>query len=81
MERRIGRRPLPPSTPRILVSWPAHVMLLLLLLQLLLPTARAYPAYLLDPEGCVEKKLEVGFVLMGKPSVADKQRWSPIRVR
>lgn len=41
----------------------------------------AYPAYLLDPQGCVEKKLEVGFELMGQPAASDRKRRSPIRVR
>lgn len=54
-----------------------------LLLSLLLWAAvvEAYPTYLLDPKGCVEKKLEVGFVMMGNASVADRKRRSPIRVR
>jgi hypothetical protein len=42
-----------------LLSSSLRFLLLLLLLLLLLPLTVAYPAYLLDPEGCDDKRLEV----------------------
>ncbi len=75
METRGGRRPrllpLPPPLP---------LLRPLLLMLLCVAAAWAYPAYLLDPEGCVEKKLEVGFEMMGKAAVADRRKRSPIKV-
>lgn len=77
---RAGRRPPHWGRPP-----PTHLLPLLLLslwalLAVVVEVVEAYPAYLLDPKGCVEKKLEVGFVMMGNASVADRKRRTPIRV-
>ncbi|KAM3568988.1 hypothetical protein VYU27_008902 [Nannochloropsis oceanica] len=54
---------------------------LFLLLLLLPPLSIAYPSYLLDPEGCNDKKLEAGLPMMGSPITEEKSsRPTPITV-
>ncbi|KAM3568598.1 hypothetical protein VYU27_009283, partial [Nannochloropsis oceanica] len=63
---------------------PIPILLLLLIVYVLMlsPVAvvQAYPHYLLNPEGCVDKKLEVGFKMMAYPAILDKVKGTPIKV-
>lgn len=58
-----------------------HQLLLLLLLGIVLSIVQSYPHYLLNEKGCHEKKLEVGFKMMGYLAYQeDAKKRSPIKV-